>query len=100
MAHEYHTDSLGSIQLSYENPLLDEHLEDLEDMIRQAGLQIHECCRYTTEQAGGTDHVVEIFANFEDLSLVQWTSLVNLVKQSYFDPPFLGSAGYKFRKRV
>lgn len=99
MAHEYYTDSLGSIQLSYENPLLEEHLQDLKDMIRQASLQIHECRRYTTEQAGGTDHVVKILANFEDLSLDQWSSLVNLVKHNYFDPPFLGSAGYRFRKR-
>jgi len=69
-------------------------------MIRQAGLQIHESCRYTTEQAGGTDHVVEIFANLKDLSLDQWSSLINLAKQSYFDLPFLGSAGYRFRKRL
>lgn len=43
-------------------------------MIRQAGLTIHECCRYVTEQADGeTDEVVEIVFIFEDLSLDQWS---------------------------
>jgi hypothetical protein len=101
MANEHQEDALGSIQLSYEDPLLDEHLEDLENMIKQTGLQIHECRRYITEQPdSSTDHVVEIFANYESLSLDQWSGLVNLVKQTYFDPGFLGCVGYKFRKRL
>jgi hypothetical protein len=101
MALECQTEGLGSIQLSYEDPLLDEHLEDLEGMIRQAGLQIHECRRYMTEQPdSGTDHVVEIFANYESLSLDQWSDLVNLVEQTYFDPSFLGCVGYKLRKHL
>lgn len=61
MAHEYHTDTLGSIQLSYIEPLLDEHLQDLEEMIRQTGLA----------------------------SLDQSSDLIHQVKQTYFDPPFM-----------
>ena len=57
-----------------------EHLQDLEDMIRQAGLQIHDCRRYTVEQTCGTDHVVDVIANYEDLTLEQWGDLIEQIR--------------------
>lgn len=98
MAHERSTNALGSIKLSYERPLSDEHLQGLENMISQAGLQIHESRRYITEQTDRTDHVVEVIANYEDMTFEQWSGLVDRVRENYFLPKELGNYGYAMRK--
>ena len=100
MAQERSINALGSIKLSYERPLSDEHLQGLEDIIRQADLQIYESRRYITEQTDRTDHVVEVIANYEDMTLEQWSDLVDRVRENYFLPKELGNYGYVVRKLI
>lgn len=100
MAQENPASSLGSMQLFYERPLSSEHIRDLEDMVRQSGLQIHDCRRYTMQQADRTDHVVEIIANYDNLTADQWSDLVGLVKETYHDPLSLSGVAYNMRKRI
>lgn len=99
MANEA-TNVLGSIKLWYEQPLSAEHLQGLEDMIRQAGLQIYESRRYITEQTDRTEHVVEIIANYEDMTFEQWNDLIERVREDYFLPKGTGSYGYGMRKSI
>jgi hypothetical protein len=100
MADDRTTSKLGSIQLSYERPLPDEHLKGLEDMIRQAGLEIHDSRRYITQRPNRTDHVVEIIANYEDLTFEEWGDLTDLVREKYFLPKELGNYGHLMRKLI
>ena len=98
MPQERPTNNLGFIKLSFDQPLAAEHLQDLEDMIRQAGLQIHESRRYIEEHADIIKHVVEVIANYEDMSLEQWSELTSRVREKYFLSKELGNIGYHMRK--
>jgi len=98
MADDRTTSKLGSIQLSYEQPLPDEHLKGLEDMIRQAGLEIHESRRYVKERPNRTDQMVEIIANYEDMTLEEWSDLLDRIRENYCLPKALGHYGYNMRK--
>jgi len=94
------TDALGSIKLSYAQPLPDEQVQELETVIRKAGVQIHERRRYAEEQPGRIDQVVEIIVAYNQLTSHEWSSLVGLVVKTYYDPPALGCVLYSARKMI
>jgi hypothetical protein len=100
MANEHIKSALGSIKLSYEHPLSAEHLQGIEDLIRQAGLQIQASHRYTAQLSERVDHAVEIIANYEDMTLEQWSDLTDSIVQTYCWPPALRYKGYDMRKRI
>jgi hypothetical protein len=77
MARGIATNALGSVKLSYEQLLSDEHLQGVQDVIRQAGLLTHDCRRFVTRPVERIDHVVEVLANYEDLTLDQWSNLTD-----------------------
>lgn len=62
------TNSLGLIKFSYEQPLCDDKIAELEDTIKQAGLEIHETRRYTEQQPRAIVHVVAVIANYDDMT--------------------------------
>jgi hypothetical protein len=100
MSQELAPNALGSIKLSYEQPLSDEHLQGVQDLIRQAGLQIQDSRRYTVQLRDRVNHVVEIIANYEDMTLEQWSDLTDSIVQTYCWPAALRYKGYDMRKRM
>ena len=100
MAQEFPTIGLGSIKLSYEYPLPAEYLQEIEDMITQAGVQIQDSRRYVTQLPDSTRHVVEIIANYDILTLDQWSDLTGPIAENYCWPIALGNNGYDMRKRT
>jgi hypothetical protein len=100
MAQHSSTKALGSIKLSYEEPLSAEYLQEIEDMVTQAGLQIQDSRRYITQLPDSTSHVVEIIASYDDLTLDQWSDLTGVIAETYCWPIALGNKGYDMRKRI
>jgi hypothetical protein len=100
MTRDLVTTTLGSIKLSYEQPLSDEHLQGVEDMIRQAGLTIYDCRRYTAQPAERIDYVVEIIANYDDLPSDQWSELIDSITKTYCWPVDMGTRGCDMRLRI
>ena len=94
------TPAPGSIKLSYAQPLPDEQVQELEDVIRKAGLDIQECRRYTEEQPGRIDHVAEIIAVYNQLTSGEWSDLLGLVVQTFCEPPSLGNNVWAARKMM
>ena len=94
------TPARGSIKLSYARPLPDEQVQALEEAIRQAGLDIQECRRYTDEQPDRIDHVVEIIAVYDQLTSDEWSDLLGLVVQTFCEPPSLGNNVWAARKTM
>jgi hypothetical protein len=94
------TPAPGSIKLSYAQRLPEEQVQELEEIIRQAGLDIQERRRYEEEQPGRIDHVVEIIAIFDQLTSDEWSNLVDLVVQTYCRPPSLGNNVWSARKTM
>lgn len=91
---------LGSIKLSYSQPLSDDKVAELEQNIVQAGLKNHQVRRYTCEVFGRLDHVVEIVARYDDLSSEEWSDLCEKVVETYYYPPELGSVLYQMWKKL
>lgn len=100
MAHELAPIAMGSIKLSYEQPLSDEHLQAVQDFIRHDALQIQDSRRYSVRLPDRIDHVVEIIANYEDMTLEQWSDLTDSVVQTYCWPHALRYRGYDMQKRI
>jgi hypothetical protein len=100
MARDLTTNTLGSIKLSYEQPLSDEHLQGVEAIIIQAGLTIYDCRRYTAQPAARIDYVVEIIANYDDLSSDQWSELIDSITKTYCWPIGMGTRGCDMRQRI
>jgi len=100
MARDLITNTLGSIKLSYEQPLSDEHLQGVEQTIRQAGLTIHICRRYIAQPAARIDYVVEIIANYDDLPSDQWSELIDSITKTYCWPIGMGTRGCDMRQRI
>ena len=100
MAHDLAPNALGSIKLSYEQPLSDEHLQAIEDMIRHAGLQVHDSRRFTAQQPDRTDHVVEIIANYDDMTMDDWSDLTEAITKTYCWPTAMGKWSHNMRKRI
>jgi hypothetical protein len=90
----------GSIKLSYTKVLPDEQVQDIETIIRQAGVEIHECRRYAENQSDRIDQVVEIIAAYDQLTSDEWSSLVGSVVQAYYDPPALSGTVWSARKMI
>jgi hypothetical protein len=100
MVRDLVTTTLGSIKLSYEQPLSDEYVQGVEDMIRQAGLTIYDCRRNTAQPAERIDYVVEIIANYDDLPSDQWSELIDSIKKTYCWPVGMGIRGCDMRQRI
>lgn len=100
MADELAPNRLGSIRLSYEQPLPDEHLKGIEDMIRQAGLQIQNFRRFTAQRLDRTDHMVEIIANYDDMASDDWSDLIESIVQTYCWSAVVCGNSYNMRKRI
>ena len=99
MARDLTLNALGFIRLSYEQPLSDEHLQGVEDMIRQTGLEILNCRRYTEQPGDPIDHVVEIIANYDDIPLDRWNDLLESITMTYCWP-FETLRGYHMRQTI
>lgn len=100
MARDLDPNALGFIRLSYEQPLPDEHLRGVEDMIRQTGLEILNCRRYTEQPDNQIDHVVEIIANYNDIPLEIWSDLLESITKTYCWPYEMGTRGYHMRQTI
>jgi hypothetical protein len=94
------TPAPGSIKLSYAQPLPDEQVQELEETIRHAGLDVQERRRYEEDQPGRIDHVVEIIAIYDRLTSDEWSTLLGLVVQKYCEPPILGNNVWSARKTM
>lgn len=89
------TTSLGLIKFSHEQPLCDDKVAELEDTIKQAGLEIHETRCYTEQQPPAIVHVVAVIANYDDMSFEEWSVLTEKLFDSYGWYSGLGLIGYK-----